>query len=477
MANDQIWLANSGSTVGVTITDGYTIVDIDGNPIGQEHESQVSGENVRILNAYDVIFNVNSLSVAQSNTIALQAIIDGLPDSGGAIGIPHDIALTNIVFPRRTISGISNQPINFELFGVRPGVQIYGVATGTVFTVSGGSSGVQYTATNIATQKIRDLGITARQHGISVTNAGPYFTADCVEVRCVSGTAWHFQHCNNMYLDRVGAVHGVGQNEGGQSISGVGFIFDNCTGVQTDHLWARTCATGVIANNCMNLFGVWDVEGNKAKQIAFNNVKHVDIGLYMEQLTGNRLSMTGCEDIYMIGDGLAGGHLENETDLVTKLLCPRLYEVQLSGVSSGNIGTPTASNISIPVTFVSGGSGQWTYTTTSGMYSSGNYVDVAPNISGYSTANKVMDMRWQASGSVGSGDIVGTLEWSYAGGSGVWQTVEIRESESFRDYAFRGLVPIGVSKISYFGEPDSIVDFKLTHIAEVSRLVNYCFPS
>lgn len=359
---------------------------------------------------------------------------------------------------------------------MRPGVQILGVSTGSVFTILAGSSGVAYTATTIATQKIRDLAISCRHNGISVTSAGPYFTANDVEVRCPSGIGWHFQHCNDMYLDRVGAVNGVGQNDVGQGTSGIGFRFDNCTGVQIDHLWSRVCATGVIANDCVNLFGVWDVEGNKARQIAFDGVKHTEIGLYMEQLTGNRLSMTGCEDIYLFGDGLAG-HLETTLiDNTTKLLCPRLYETQLSGLSSGNIGTPTASNVGVPVTFVSGGDGQWTYTTTSGMYSSGNYVNVAPSISGYSTGNKVMDLRFQASGSVGSGDIVGTLKWSNAGN--VWQTVDIRESDFLRDYTIeRGLVPTGVANISYFGEPDSTVGFKLTHIAEVSRLEDYCIPT
>lgn len=81
------------------------------------------------------------------------------------------------------------------------------------------------------------------------------------------------------------------------------------------------------------------------------------------------------------------------------------------------------------------------------MYSSGNYVNVAPSISGYSTGNKVMDLRFQASGSVGSGDIVGTLKWSNAGN--VWQTVDIRESDFLRDYTIeRGLVPTGVANIS-----------------------------
>jgi len=419
--------------------------------------SQYSGSNVITLSGTSFKFGVNSLSAAESNSKKLQALIDGLPDSGGVIQIPHDLALTTIRLPTRNIRGIPEQPINFRLQGSRPGVQIFGMSESPLFSLVGGPSGVVHTPTRTALCQLVDLGITCRGIGVDVKWAGLYFTAHNCEVRTETGPAWRFRECYGMHLGRVGAIGGF---------AATGFLFEDCIHVQCDHLWSRSNKIGVEVNGvnhaCSNFGGSWDVEGNHEWQAKFIKCQKSSILLYMEG--HRRISMYGCRGMQFVGDGLR----IDEIDELSKLLNPSLYETQLNRVP--DLGTPYGSYNPLPVTVT--GPNSFTYATSKEMAEIGHWVDVAPGLPAYRTGGKVMDVRWRAKGR-SPGEFIGRVLWNSDGST--WQNVPIRPSESWQEYAFeRGVAPKDNARLFFLGEADSQVEFELVHVAEVGRRENYC---
>ena len=455
MASRMTWLANHLQAPGRP--DGHTFRERDGNPVGLPHVSSYSGNPGKVLTTTDVTYGVNSLAVAEANSRKLQAIIDALPDSGGWIGISNDIALTEIKLPTRTIRGIAGQPINFRLYGTRPGIQILGMSERPLFTLEGGESGVVHTMARTALCELVDLSIACRGVGVDVTWAGLYFKANNVEIRTETGPAWHFKRCYGMHLGRVGA-HG--------SFGATGFQFDNCIHVQCDHLWSRGNLIGVQVNGtehrCANFYGSWDVEGNHSWQLDLNNVQKCRINLYME---GNRrIRMNVATDMDFTGDGFR----IDEIDELSKLMNPKFYEVQLNRVP--DLLQPYASYNPVQPTIT--GPNAFEYHTTPEMAEGGHWVDVAPGLPAYATAGKVMDVRWLAKGT-GPGEFIGRILWNSSGNT--WQNIPIRPSTDWQEYAFeRGVAPANGARLFFLGEPDSHVEFDLVHIAEVSRRRNYC---
>jgi hypothetical protein len=456
MASRTSWLANHLHPPG-SLVDGYTFRERDGNPVGLPHLSQYSGSNVITLSGTSFKFGVNSLAAAEANSKKLQALIDGLPDSGGVIQIPHDIALTTIRLPTRNIRGIEGQPINFRLQGTRPGVQVFGMSEEPLFVLKGGPSGVVHTMTRTALCELVDLSITCIGKGVDVAWAGLYFRAHNCEVRTEIGPAWHFKECYGMNLGRVGAYN---------SYKAIGFQFDDCIHIKPDHLWSRANRIGVqingITHRCSNFFGSWDVEGNFDWQIDFNNVQKSRLDLYMEG--HKRIRMNVATEMQFTGDGFR----IDEVDELSKLLNPALYETQLNRVP--DLGVPYASHNPTPVEVT--GQNSFRYSTTAEMANIGHWVDVAPGLPAYPTAGRVMDVRWRAKGKAAS-EFIGRVLWNSDGAT--WQNIPIRPSESWQEYAFeRGVAPKDGARLFFLGEADSSVELELCHIAEVGRRENYC---
>lgn len=451
MANRITWLADHTKYPGMP--DGYTIRNKDGFPIGLSHNSQYSGSNIIVLTTTNVKFNVNSLAVAESNSVKLQALIDALPDSGGCIGIPHDLVLTTIRLPTRTIGGIAGQPINFRLFGTRPGVQIYGMSEKPLFTLAAGTNGATHTPTGTALCELIDLSIACRGIGVDVTNAGPYFRAHNVEILSEKGPSWYFKNCDGMHLGRVGAINGHNVT---------GFKFENCDHIKTDYLWSVDNKIGVEVNGtekrCSNFFGSWDIKYNTGRQVIFNNVHKSNIGIRSEGQRG--ISLAACSELNFTGDF----HFD-EVDENTKLMCPSIFEVQLNRIPY--TGEPFASFDQAPVVIKSHNS--WSYDIASEM---GHWVDVAPGLSAYPTKDKVMDVRWRAKGSA-PGEFLGHLLWSSGGKT--WQSIPILVSNEWREYTLeRGAAPSDDARLLFVGEANSHIDFELLHVAEVSKCTDYC---
>ena len=449
MTATTVWLADQNSFS--TYTDAYTMRNQDGNPVGLPHKSQSSGSNVKVLSTTDVKFNVNSLAVAKANSAKIQALIDALPDSGGCIGIPHDLALTTIKLPTRTIRGIPGQPINFRLYGTRPGVQIYGMSTDPLFTLVSGPSGVVHTPTRTALIELRDLGITCRGTGIDVTGAGLYFTADNVEVRSESGPAWRFQECYGMHLGRVGAYN---------SWSGTGFLFDSCIHVSFNHLWSRTNKIGLEVANTVhrsgNFFGAWDIEGNSDWQIKLDGLQKSNIGLYMEG--PKRMSLKSCENLQFVGDGLRAEATGYEIDSTSRLMNPALFETELVRVP--DIGIAYTSYNPKPITVT--GENTWYYEWDSA--NAGHWVDIAHKFPEKEQLGHVFDVRFRVRGT-GSG----YFQWQGQNSipvtlTGDWQEIAIEREPARTTNA----------RLFWFGNVGCQTDFELVHIGEVVPRRNYC---
>jgi hypothetical protein len=456
MASRTSWLANHLHPPG-SLSDGFTFREADGNPVGLPHLSQYSGSNVVTLSGTSFKFGVNSLAAAESNSKKLQALIDGLPDSGGVIQIPHDIALTTIKLPTRTIRGIEGQPINFRLQGTRPGVQVFGMSEEPLFQLVGGPSGVVHTMARTALCELRDLSITSRGTGVSVKWAGLYFRADNVEIRTEKGPAWVFDECYGLHLGRVGAQG---------SHNAIGFQFTDCIHVQCDHLWSRSNRIGMLVDGvnhrCSNIFGSIDAEGNHDWQIVLNNCQKSRLDLYMEG--HKRIKMNACNDMQFHGDGFR----IDEIDELSKLLNPSLYETQLNRIT--DLLQPYASYN--PVQPVITGPRSWSYDTSAAMAAGGHWVDIAPGLPAYPTAGKVISVRWRAKGTAAD-EFLGRVQWN-SGGS-VWQNIPIRPSSNWQEYAFEtGVAPADGARVFFTGEADSHVDFQLLHIAEVGPREDYC---
>lgn len=475
MASKSNWLADYYSQLNNWgKTDSYTIRDAQGNPVGQPYNSQYSGSNVKILTTTDVTFNVNSLAVAQRNTARIQAIIDAMPDSGGAIGIPHDIALTSLTFPMRTMTNpggtpITGQPINFEIFGTRPGVQIYGMSTDPVFTVVPGCSGVVHTPTRTVLQRIRDLSITCRGIGVYVKYSGASFTADNVEIRTESSDdnkpAWFFKDCYGMHLGRVGAVN---------SYQGIGFKFDFCIHVSFAHLWSRGNKIGVQTRTtqnpcelsdgrCGNFFGNWDVEGNHDWQLDLEWLQKSSLNVYMEG--AKRISMTNCENLEFKGDGVRVDYV----DANGLLLNPKLFEVQYNRIEPG---THYASFGAGPPTLVSTGTYSWTYSWTAANTAVAHWVKPAWSVENFNSAGKTMVVRFRAKGT-GAGTVIANFLWNLDGV--VWQSVAITPSTDWVEYSTEpGTVGSQtVSAMYVVGNNGTDLEFELMHIAYISRKEDY----
>lgn len=478
MASKSVWLAHHAS---FPQGDGYTIRDVDGNPVGQPHNSQYSGSNVKILTTTDVTFNVNSLAVAERNTARIQAIIDAMPDSGGAIGIPHDIALTSLTFPTRTMStpggaSLYGQPINFEIFGTRPGVQVYGLSTDPVFNVIPGPYGVAYTATRTSLQRIRDLSITCRGIGVYVKSAGTTFTADNVEIRTESSDddkpAWFFKDCYGMHLGRVGAVN---------SYQAIGFKFDYCIHVSFAHLWSRGNKIGVQTRTttnlyessngrCGNFFGTWDVEGNHDWQLDLEWLQKSSINLYMEG--AKRISMTNCENLEFKGDGFRVDYV----DANGLLLNPKIFEVErVAATGMGNVYDSWTGPGSADPTVTGPHSFSWSW--TSGMAATGHWVNIADSSWSVATSGTVRELRFKAKGTVPGGTVLGYLQWAQnAGVAGefVQASIPVYPSDDWVEYVTE---PYALGspypRFLFIGQANATVDFELMHFAEIRRKTDY----
>lgn len=472
MANKFVRLADNYDFP--TVTDAYVIRTLDGNPVGLKHNTQYSGSNIKVLTTTDVTFNVNSLAVAQKNSAKIQALIDALPDSGGCIGIPHDIALTNIRLPTRTISGIPGQPINFRLYGTRPGVQIYGMSTDPLFTLVDGVSGSLYTPSREVTCELRDLSITCRGTGVSVTGCGLYFTADNVVIRSGDdlteprnvGPAWKFKNCYGMRLGKVGAFNGF---------AATGFLFDSCIHLTFGHLWARGNHVGVEVKNTDhrsgNFFGTWDCEGNFDFQVKLDGLQKSLLGLYME--SEKRISLKNCENLDFVGDGFR----VDEIDASSKLLNPRLFEVELV---RQDIGQAFSADTSNPLTFT--GPNSWHHDSSKNAQPAW-YVQLAPNFGTVTTKGKVFDIRWRAKGT-GTGYVTWHTDAPPGGEPGVpqdpaWHIIPCVLTADWQEFSIeRSVCPGNGSFINWtwnqvIGNFPS-VEFELLHVAEVVPKSEWC---
>lgn len=466
MTCKTIWLANHLHPPGAV--DGHTMRERDGNPVGLPHMTSYSGNPGKILTTTDVKYGVNSLAVAKENSRKLQAIIDALPDSGGWIGISNDISLYEIALPTRTIRGISGQPINFRLYGTRPGIQVLGLSENPLFKLVGGESGVVHTPTRTALCELVDLSITSRGTGVFVKWAGIYFSANNCEVRVdakldpkgkplPSPPGWHFDDCHSLHLGRVGAQGGY---------MSTGFLFENCIHVTASHLWSRGNNVGVrshgVKHRNANFFGNWDVEGNAGYQCEFINTQKSRLNLYME--SHERIFMDACNEMDFAGDGFRIDYV----DELSKLLNPRIWEVQLNRVP--DLGTPYGSYNPLPVTVT--GPNAFQYATSQEMAEIGHWVDIAPGLPAYKTGGKVMDVRWRAKGK-SPGEFIGRVLWNSDGNT--WQNVPLRPSSDWQEYAFeRGVASQDNARLFFIGEADSVVEFELLHIAQVGPRKDYC---
>lgn len=477
-------LANAGDFPGYN--DTYVIRDFQLNPLGLSHVTQMSGPNVYILTSEDVEFNVNSIAVATQNSANIQAIIDALPDSGGAIGIPHDIALTTIVPPRRVING-TEQIINFRLFGTRPGVQIYGMSTDTFFLLEYAPS--NHLLTRVAAVELLDLCIICRGPGVSVFGCGLNFYADNVIIRASdngvevnAGPAWRFQNCYGLRLGSVGAIGGY---------DATGFYFDSCNHVTVHNLVSRDNYIGLEvgmprpasndpiapSHRSSNHFGSWDCEGNTSYQVVLNQCQKFSIALYME--SDNRMTMANCENMDFAGDGFR----VDEIDYSSTVLNPKLFQVDLVRAVTGQ---PYSVDTSNPLTFT--GPSTWSHDSSLNAQPAW-YVDLAPELTAQTTEGKVYEIRFRVKGT-GTGYVNWyTDEPSETPGqwdTPPWSSITCELTADWVEYATeRAVCPGNGSFITWQWnqlDPNPViafpnVEFQLLHIAEVVPRDHYTVSS